>query len=163
MARSIDKKCLACSSLTIEEAILLHSESGDGCWNPKICHSRRSHYKKRSENNYKRRIRRRNNKFEQIEVSQPTVYSAVLVLYRSRKDSPVHAVAVRVWQGNKQVAEVPTVHCVGLNGKQLRDFLGGVLTTLKQKYDINRFEEKILELKPEQCPILPCPLKFLES
>jgi hypothetical protein len=100
---------------------------------------------------------------EQIEVSQPTVYSAVLVLYRSRKDSPVHAVAVRVWQGNKQVAEVPTVHCVGLNGKQLRDFLGGVLATLKQKYDIDRFEEKILELKPEQCPIIPCPLKSFES
>jgi hypothetical protein len=159
MSRSIDKKCLTCSGLTIEEAILLHSESGDGCWNPKVCHSRRSHYKKRSENNYKRRQLRRNNKIERIEVPQPTVYSAVLVLYRDRKDAPVHAVAIQIWQGNKQVAEVPPTHCIGLNGRQVRDYLQGILAILKQKYDLNRFEEGVLELKPEKCPIVPCPLQ----
>jgi hypothetical protein len=161
MSRSIDKKCLTCSGLTIEEAIVLHSESGDGCWNPKVCHSRRSHYRKRSENNYKRRQLRRNSKIEQIEVLQPTVYAAVLVLYRDRKDAPVHAVAAQIWQGSQQVAEVPPVHCIGLNAKQVHDFLQGILATLKQKYEINRFEEGILELKSARCPIMSCPLRSL--
>jgi hypothetical protein len=81
------------------------------------------------------------------------------VLYRERKDAPVHAVAVQIWQGNKQAAEVSPVHCIGLKGKQVRDFLQEVLVTLKQKYDINRFSEEILEFSPEQCPIHPCPLR----
>jgi hypothetical protein len=75
------------------------------------------------------------------------------------KDSPVHAIAAQIWQGSKQVAEVPPTHCIGLNGRQVRDYLQGILAILKQKYDINRFEEGILELKPEKCPIMPCPLR----
>jgi hypothetical protein len=38
----------------------------------------------------------------------------------------------------------------------MREYLQQILLELKQEYNITRFEEEVLELKPEQCPLRPC-------
>jgi hypothetical protein len=160
MARSLAKKCLECATFSSSEAIALHGEVGDNCWDERVCHRRRSHYRHRTENNFQRRRSYRAKKVVQIEIDAPITHSAVLVLYRSRKDAPLHAVAAQIWQGNEIVAEIPAIHCLGMDSKNVSAYLKSILVTLKDKYDINRFEEQILELKPECCPISPCPLHF---
>lgn len=58
MARRVNKKCLKCSVLDAEEARRLHGAEGDGCWDDLKCHKRRSHYRHRSDRNFKRFISR---------------------------------------------------------------------------------------------------------
>jgi hypothetical protein len=98
--RSLAKKCLSCAALSFDEAVALHGEGGDNCWDERICHRRRSHYRHRAENNFQRRRSYKAKKVLQIEIAPPTTYSAVLVLYRARKDTPLHAIAAQIWQGN---------------------------------------------------------------
>lgn len=60
MGRRAPQKCIKCALLSIEEAIALHGPNGRGeaCWNPNVCHRKRSHYRHRDENNRKRRTSR---------------------------------------------------------------------------------------------------------
>jgi hypothetical protein len=71
MGRRAPQKCVKCALLSIEDAIALHGPNGRGepCWNPNVCHRRRSHYRHRDENNRKRRTGR-------ISASQMTSSSA---------------------------------------------------------------------------------------
>jgi hypothetical protein len=158
MARSIDSKCLSCAALSCSEAIVLHGGLGDGCWDERVCHRRRSHYRHRIANNFQRRRNYRQKKVERIEITPPIHYSTVLVLYRARKDAPLHAVAAQIWQGNTMVSEIPAIHCLGMDSRAVSAYLKNILVTLKNKYDLDRFEEQVLELMPERCPIVPCPL-----
>ncbi len=45
MARSLNRKCLECSKLSVEEARQLHGPQDNGCWDDSRCHKRRSHYR----------------------------------------------------------------------------------------------------------------------
>ncbi|WP_199317183.1 hypothetical protein [Chroococcidiopsis sp [FACHB-1243]] len=42
-AKAIPDKCLKCATLSAEQAQAIHGVGGDGCWNPSVCYSRRSH------------------------------------------------------------------------------------------------------------------------
>ena len=159
MARRINKKCLHCAGLDIEKAREIHGDSGDGCWNPKICRRRRSHYRHRAENNAKRRQARRSGDSPQIisvTVEQPIV--AMVTLYKEeRKDASLHAVSASVWQGTQQIAMVEPVHCLGWTPRQVRTYLERVLVKLNESYGIDNFAQ-MLNKQPNECPIAACPL-----
>ncbi|MDJ0596604.1 MAG: hypothetical protein QNJ72_42660 [Pleurocapsa sp. MO_226.B13] len=161
MARRINKKCLHCAGLDIESAREIHGESGDGCWNPKICRRRRSHYRNRAENNAKRRQARKsgeNPKTISVTVEQPIV--AMVTLYKhERKDAPLHAVSAAVWQGERQLAVVEPVHCLGWTPRQVRTYLERVLLKLNEEYGIDNFAQ-MLTKHPTECPIEACPLAY---
>ncbi len=197
MPRRVDKKCLHCATLSVEDAIALHGADGDGCWNPKVCHRRRSHYRHRDDlNGVRRRVRRagggeanlassRNadaqndnaqfdnaqnanvrsadTKFfepaEVIVAGPPPVAAAVLVLYRQHGDAPVHAVAAEIWQGDRKLVAMKPVHCMGMKGDRVTDYIREMLQSLNQQYGVMRFEDVIKELPVHACPLTPCPLK----
>jgi hypothetical protein len=174
MARSINPKCLACSQLPVEAAKQLHGEAGDGCWNDRVCHRRRSHYLNRDDNNQKRRGQYTQKKAEVAILSRsckpkslvvtpeipPTVPAIALIyLYREkRKDAHLHAVAISVWQGDQKLEQFQPTHCMGMTNMQVRQYLQGILQELNQRYGIREFEPEIYR-DPSLCPIVPCPLK----
>ncbi|MEO1351038.1 MAG: hypothetical protein AAFW84_19900 [Cyanobacteria bacterium J06635_15] len=166
MPRKIDKKCLACSQLSAVEARSQHGPKGDDCWDESRCHRRRSHYRKRRDINEKRRVAYTQTiqsesppGFESISIPVETVPLAYLYLYREkRKDSPLHAIAISVWQDNEKVLEVEPVHCAGMRNRQIQRYLERALAQLNQRFGISKFEPDI-RLEPTECPIPACPLK----
>lgn len=181
MARRVNAKCQQCAMLAVEEAIALHGPTGDNCWNPANeqgwgydCHRRRSHYRHREDNNRTRRRLRKaaregtpsDQRTFPVQDGEPMalpapppVYAAVLVLYRNHKDAPVHAVGAEIWQGDRQVLALSPMHCMGMRGNQVTDYIQSVLEQLHQQFGVSRFEDVIKQLPVEACPIQPCPLK----
>lgn len=133
------------------------------------CHRRRSHYRHRDDNN---RSRRRAKKMGigvnaepavelELEPSVPkTAIAAVLVLYRQHKNSSVHAVAAEVWTGSHLIAAIKSVHCMGMRGNQVSEYLQEILELLTQRFGVVRFEDIIKEVLVQKCPIQPCPLQI---
>lgn len=178
MARAVNPKCLECSQLPIEVAKTLHGESGDGCWNDRVCHRRRSHYLNRNDNNQKRRgqyavakaqISTRNPATSRSSQAMRSTITpntppsippiALVYLYREpRKDAHLHAVAVSVWRGDQKLEQFQPTHCMGMTNSQVRQYLQGILQELNQRYGIREFEPEIYR-DPGSCPLIPCPLK----
>ncbi|PSB43923.1 hypothetical protein C7B80_22350 [Cyanosarcina cf. burmensis CCALA 770] len=166
MGRHISKICRQCATLSVEEAKELHGEDGDRCWNPQVCHRRRSHYRHRDDNNRsRRRAKRIGTGATELPVhteiespAPPNAIAAVLVLYRQHKNSPVHAVAAEIWQGNNLIASVKPVHCMGMRGDRVSEYLQEILALLTQQFGVTRFEDIIKEVPVQKCPIQPCPL-----
>jgi hypothetical protein len=188
MGRRAPQKCIKCAALSIEDAIALHGPNGHGeqCWNPNICHRRRSHYRHRDENNRKRRTSRiaaslttpssdtaaaQSNSSISVSSSAlvevdllpaPTASSAVLVMYQATADAPLHAIGAEVWQGNEKKAIIKPVHCLGMRSPQIKEYIAQrMLPVLHQHFGIVAFEREYKVLHPNQCPLEPCPLKEL--
>ncbi|MDX2243079.1 MAG: hypothetical protein NW224_20555 [Leptolyngbyaceae cyanobacterium bins.302] len=174
MARPDQEKCRLCSKLDSQEAQQRHGPNGDGCWNPKVCHNRRSYYRHRGVRNYIRKQRRRGQfanlpsvetdaapatRVATLEVLAPAVPAAVVHWYRVTKDSPLHALGAELWIGNDRVAKVEPVHCLGLTELQVKTLLVRILDVFSQHSGIKveRFRSSV-ELHPQNCPIRPCPL-----
>ncbi len=168
MARPVNGKCWHCSQLSVEAARELHGETGDGCWNEKTCHRKRSHYRNRADNNQKRKgqyfsikAQRKAEIKSEIATKLKTTPVALLYLYREpRKDAHLHALAIAIWQGDTKLEEIPAKHCMGMTNSQVRKYLETVLQDLNQRYGIKTFEPEI-RYDPCFCPIHPCPLKTL--
>jgi hypothetical protein len=168
MSRPIDQKCWHCSQLSTEAARSLHGETGDGCWNEKTCHRKRSHYRHRADNNQKRKscyvslkAQRQDAVRSEIQAMPKVPSVALLYLYRdARKDAHLHAMAIAIWRGNTKLEEIPATHCMGMTNSQVRQYLQTVLQDLNQRYGIKTFEPEI-RYDSCFCPIHPCPLKSL--
>ncbi len=89
--------------------------------------------------------------------------AAILVLYRQSPHTPVHAVAAEVWQGQRKVAEVKPVHCLGMRADKVTDYIKQLLTSLNQQFGVTKFEDIVKEIPVQQCPIVPCPLRVPAS
>ncbi|WP_409339944.1 hypothetical protein [Nostoc edaphicum] len=72
MPKPLDPKCKLCAKLPTTQAKVLHRTAGDGCWNPKVCHNRRSFYRHRSQKN--------SAEIDSVTVEPPATYFAVLYL-----------------------------------------------------------------------------------
>jgi hypothetical protein len=81
MPKPLDPKCQLCAKLPTAQAKVLHGTAGDGCWNPKVCHNRRSFYRHRSQNNSAEIDAMGYARPEVIAVEPPATYFAVLYLY----------------------------------------------------------------------------------
>lgn len=168
MGRPVNRKCWECSLLDSKTARELHGEAGDGCWNEKTCHRRRSHYRNRADNNQKRQSQyvsvkatRREALRSSVTVKPAAPPIALLYLYReARKDAHLHAIAITVWQGDQKLKEFPPTHCMGMTNGQVRQYLQTVLQDLNQTYGIKTFEPEI-RYDPSFCPIDPCPFRSI--
>lgn len=168
MSRPIDQKCWHCSQLSVAAARELHGEAGDGCWNEKTCHRKRSHYRHRPDNNQKRKSQYVSLKTQRHEAVRSAIQTrpkappvALLYLYReARKDAHLHAIAITIWQGDTKLEEISATHCMGMTNSQVRQYLQSILQDLNQRYGIKTFEPEI-RYDPCFCPIDPCPLKSL--
>ncbi len=174
MARPDQEKCRLCSKLDSQAAQQRHGPEGDGCWNPKVCHNRRSYYRHRGVRNQIRKQRRRERPTEagaaatrptpsaqsvSLAVFAPAVPAAVVHWYRATKDAPLHALGAELWVGNDRVAQIEPVHCLGLTELQVKTLLIRILDVFSHHHGIKieRFRASV-ELHPDNCPIRPCPL-----
>jgi hypothetical protein len=174
MARPDQEKCRLCSKLDSQEAQQRHGPDGDGCWNPQVCHNRRSYYRHRGVRNHVRKERRREQpaasglsesgaslsaRVAILEVLAPAIPAAVVHWYRITKDAPLHALSAELWIGNDRVAKIEPVHCLGLTELQVKTLLVRILDVFSQHSGIKveRFRSSV-ELHPHNCPIQPCPL-----
>jgi hypothetical protein len=148
--------------LSAAQAQELHGAAGDGCWNPAVCYSRRSYARNRDRINQTRSRKRKENELEQIPVEfEPLnqLVFGVLVVYRSAgADTPVHAIAAEIWQGQERVAIVPAIHCAGFVPSQVHQYVGKMLSVLAERYGIKKFASQT-RLDPAMCPLRPCPLQ----
>ena len=169
MARRITKKCVECAQLSAAQAQQLHGKKGDGCWHDKRCPSKRSYYRNRQRLNEKRRLqyqqqvlarRLRNRQVEMVSlpVAEASVPYANLYIWREkRKDAPIHAIAVSVFQNNSKVLEVAPIHCAGYRKRQLERYIQkDVMSYLNARFGITFFADEI-RLEPMECPIKGCP------
>lgn len=168
MARPDSDKCRLCAKLSVQDAQQRHGPEGDGCWDPKYCHNRRSYYRHRGMRNHLRKQRRQQDsalperekvRVVELHLPSPALPAAVVQWYRETKDSPLHALGAELWMGNDRVAKVAPVHCLGLTELQVKALLVRVLAEFSQHsgLKIERFRSAV-ELHPLNCPIRPCPL-----
>lgn len=163
MAKLLPEKCRKCAMLSAEQAQALHGAEGDRCWNPAVCYSRRSYARNRDRINQTRSRKRKEGELEQISVEfEPLsqLMFAVLVVYRQAgADTPIHAIAAEIWQGQEKVAIVPPIHCVGMMASQVHQYVGKMLSVLEERYGIKKFASQT-RLDPELCGLRPCPSDF---
>lgn len=62
----IPEKCRKCAMLTMPQVHALHGAEGTGerCYDPSVCRSRRSHARKSNQNNYNRRLQHKQKKLQ---------------------------------------------------------------------------------------------------
>lgn len=174
MARASSEKCRLCSKLTSQEAQQRHGSEGDGCWDEKYCHNRRSYYRHRGIRNHVRKQRRREqqpdrdaagiegnkvNRVVTLEIPAPAIPAAVVHWYRETKDSPLHALGAELWMGNDRIVQIEPVHCLGLTEIHIKTLLVRILDAFSGHCGtkVERFRSAV-ELHPFNCPIRPCPL-----
>ncbi len=157
--RSIPLKCKKCAALSAAQAQELHGVEGDGCWNPKVCHSRRS-YARHHDRIKQQRNRQRQETVLELPPDDTAAFQdlqyAVLVVYREAgTESIVHAISAQVWQGQKRIAIVQPIHCVGLMPSQIHQYVKKLLALLESNFEIRKFAA-LERLDPYLCPIRPC-------
>lgn len=162
MARPVDPRCLACINLTVAEA------RQQECWVESRCHRRRSHYRHRDRLRRQAWLQRQQATLDLAPLTTPESYAAFLVLFRSSKEAPVHAIAAEVWQGTTCLGLTPAVHTFGLKAvpqkqgdthiEPIQAVIARLLDTLRTQYHITGFEWEVIERPPAACPLRPCPL-----
>jgi len=74
-------------------------------------------------------------KVDELNIDVDLPPAAYLYLYRAKRaDSPVHAVAASVWQGDQQLLSVRPIHCAGLTGRRLKQYLVQMLDEIHQQF-----------------------------
>jgi len=161
MVKPLPEKCRKCAMLSAQQAQVLHGGDGDGCWNPAVCYSRRSYARNRDRINQTRSRKRKEGELEQVLVEfeplNQLVFGVLVVYRKAGADTPVHAIAAEIWQGQKKVAIVPPIHCVGMVPSQVHGYVSKMLSVLEDRYGIKKFASQT-RLDPELCSIRPCPL-----
>lgn len=163
MGRSVSRICMKCALLSVEEA------KAQPCWNPNVCHRRRSHYRNRQQNNEKRQQERRLagkaapslNPDQPLEITlpEPETLAAFLMFVRRNPSAPIHAIGAEVWQQGRLVGRIQLQHTVGMRGPDLNTYLQQMQQKLQEAFGIERFEDTFIEIQPEDCPIQSCPLR----
>ncbi|MBD2214386.1 hypothetical protein H6G27_31690 [Nostoc linckia FACHB-104] len=150
MPKPLNPKCQLCASLPTAKAKVLHGTQGDGCWNPKVCHNRRSFYRSRTEDN---------SGIDSIAVEPPATYFAVLYLYKESGDKPLHALGAELWLGQQPICRLESIHCFGLTAGKIRSYTDKVLQAFAKEYGVSLYQYKdMFEISPDHCPVRPCPL-----
>ena len=159
MAKKIPEKCKRCAMMSAAQAQELHGEMGDRCWNSAVCYSRRS-YARHHDRRKILRAQQRVAAIPELVVSAAEFNStlwAVLVIYRPvGKDTPIHAIAAQVWEGQERFATIKPVHTAGMSVDQVHLYVQKMLDLLGTKYGIHKFAS-LERLDPFLCPLRPCP------
>ena len=67
------------------------------------------------------------------------VHTAVLQVYRSAVDAPLHAVGGEIWRGPEKQADITPIHCMNLTPRQVEIYLERLLKKLSELYGIRKF------------------------
>ncbi|MBD2091121.1 hypothetical protein H6F67_14800 [Microcoleus sp. FACHB-1515] len=125
MARPINRQCLECACLVIEQA------KQRPCWTDERqrCHKRRSHYLKRGDRNVVRRVgyraRQLSPQVEPVTLALPPTASVILVIYSEQPDrfrsgeTPVHAIGAELWIGSELQEQMVPELCYGKRGNEV--------------------------------------------
>lgn len=125
MARPIDRQCLECAQLPVEQA------RQRPCWTDdrQRCHKRRSHYLKRGDRNIVRRVGYRSKQLlpeaQPVALALPPTASLILVIYSEQPDrfksgeTPVHAVGAELWVGTEVKEQMVPELCYGKRGDEV--------------------------------------------
>lgn len=150
------------------QVLELHGESGDHCWNPQVCHSKRTYYRHRPEYVEAKWQRRHASSaqsgatpnVQELEVELPDYAIALMQLYRTNASTDVHAVGAELWIGGKLVTSVRPIHTEGLTEGQVKNHLRQILKALTQQHgvELTGFGSQVT-LDPKACPLDPCPLR----
>ncbi len=164
MPTRVSDKCRQCSKLSVDQEIALHGESSNGCWVGELCHKRRTYYKKRDLYNRNRRLKYRGEKEAAVQLDStdiPTIPAIIVYFYRQRKDEPLHAVSVELWIGQQRKAVREPVHTFGWTGAHVREYITGAIAQFNRQYEMSiNGVAATVELNPNLCPLIPCPLKI---
>jgi hypothetical protein len=171
MGRLLNKKCLACSALDVNQAKQQYGTEGDNCWDDSRCHKRRSHYRHRGERNATRVLKRQlqqqvtQPQLVHLCVSTPPVSSAVLILYSEHPDNfkdgiPIHAIGAELWIENQRQAQIEPIHCFGMRGDKVTALLPQILEAFSEYVGNGKrftsFSVKV-HRHVRDCPLRPCP------
>ncbi len=168
MARPVNQKCLECAGLSPELARTLHGVEGDGCWNDKRCHNRRSFYRQRSV----RLDLSRRNRATSLGVELPSRAAAYLYLFGSQRSrlapgqavskrrSP-HSLMAELYVDGVRIWGTEPVHCAGLTSRQLDRYVRDILETFSDAAgeELTEFA-RVFERDEADCPIAPCPARM---
>ncbi len=171
MPRTAPKKCISCSGLSATEAQALHGVGGDGCWNPQVCHFRRSYYRNQQRYIATRWQQRHPGQSRlasaapseaqsvDVTVPLPDYPVAVIQMYRDNASSDVHAVGAQLWLGGQLASRVEPVHCLGLTEGQVKAHLRRVLRVLSEHHgiELSAYGSQV-SIDPMVCCLRPCPL-----
>ena len=158
--KQIPEKCRRCAMLAIDQVRQLHGATGDGCYDVAVCPSRRSYARHRDRRNQMRALKRRDTLPEVVRVDiadLANICFAVLLVYRRPgANTPIHAIAAEIWQGQEKQAVIPALHCVGMVPSQIYAYVGKMLNMLEERYGIKKFASQE-RFDVVLCPIRPCP------
>ncbi len=155
-SRKIPDKCVRCGALSAFQAKTLYDGT---CWDSKVCPSRRSYVRHRDRRN-SQRSRKRSAELKTLTVDAlPPITYAILILYRGIGDSPVHGIAVEVWQDQEKIAQVQPIHCFQMLPSQVHSYVQKLLELLGKHYGIKKFVS-LVRLDPHLCPIQDCFLRL---
>lgn len=140
MARPVNRKCLECARLPIEEA------RQQPCWTDEreLCHKRRSHYLKRGDRNMSRRVQYRSKQTaaegESFSLPITPTASVILVIYSEQPQSfrsnetPVHAIGAELWVGTELKEQMVPQICYGKRGDEVALLLPLILEEFSKRF-----------------------------
>ena len=157
------ERCRLCSKLSLEQALQKHGPEGTGCWEGEPCHKRRTYYKNRERYNRSRRIKYNEELEEATQlkgVSIPSIPAVVIYFYRQRKNDQLHAIRADLWVGQQKKTTYPIVHTLGWTERQVKDYIRLAVSSFSEEYGVEISGiAATVELDPQTCPLLNCPLK----
>lgn len=151
MGRKAALKCSYCARnyVTEEEAQAKHPE----CYVAKnrLCYHKRYRLRNSSKVNAKRRsYTARAKGIETVEPVLPEAYRAELEIY-GKENQFVHAIALKIYQGNKLSHQMLPQHTQGLRQPELEEYIQKLLAYLETEYGIDCYG-LIYWLNPTDCP-----------
>ena len=149
MPRKADPKCIYCAVHYIEED--LAESKHPECYVKKKCRTKRYRLRNSNRVNAKRRQNNARNKgITTIEAILPEAYRAELEIY-GKENQFVHAIALKIYQGNKLSHQMLPQHTQGLRQPELEEYIKKLLSHLETEYGIDCYG-LIYWLNPADCP-----------
>jgi hypothetical protein len=150
MGRKANPTCVYCAKnyRTEDEAREKHPE----CYIGHNCRIKRGRLRNKSQVNAKRRQNHARKKgITTIEPILPEAYRAELEIY-GRENQSVHAIALKIYQGNKLSHQMLPQHTQGLRQPELEAYIQKILDHLETEYGIDCFG-LIYWVNKDDCPV----------
>lgn len=149
MGRKPNPTCVYCAKnyRFEDEAREKHSE----CYIGHNCRIKRSRLRNSGKVNAKRRQNAARKKgIESIEPILPEAYRAELEIY-GKENQYVHAIALKIYQGNKLSHQMLPQHTQGLRQPELQDYVQKLVAYLEVEFGVDCFG-LVYWLNPIHCP-----------
>lgn len=137
MGRKANPKCVYCAKHYSEEEA---QEKNAACYvqSKRLCYHRRRRLKNRDEENAKQRERyARSQGVETLEPILPDDLWVELIIYGVKHQS-VHALGLRIYQGNRLRYKMQPQHVQGFDSSELKDYISKIMAYLEREYNIQR-------------------------